>query len=55
MNLWGSDRVFLTLGLVTMFIVFGVFAKKAHAPMFFTVGDGSTLHHNEGDYSPQPL
>jgi hypothetical protein len=28
MNLWGSDRVFLTLGLVTMFLVFGVFAKK---------------------------
>jgi hypothetical protein len=23
--------------------------------MFFTVGDSSTLHQNEGDYNPRPL
>jgi hypothetical protein len=34
-----------------MFSAFGIFAKKAHAPMLFTVGDGSTLRQNKGFYS----
>jgi hypothetical protein len=42
MNLWRSDWLFLVLGLATIFF-FWHFCKKAHAPTFFMVGDGSTL------------
>jgi hypothetical protein len=28
-----------------------MFLQKAHAPMFFMAGDGSTLRQSEGDYN----
>jgi hypothetical protein len=28
-----------------------MFLQKAHAPMFFMAGDGSSLHQSEGDYN----
>jgi hypothetical protein len=55
MNLRRIDELFLALGLAAIFPAFGIFAKKAHASMFFMAGDGSTLRRNKGDYSTRPL